>query len=149
VQPGGVVLLDDEARLALAPPRALRGAGSAVLPKSRLRSYSLSFAIGPAPTVPARAPGYLRRVIPSDEQILRAIVDLGDDGFVPRHQLVLRFRNQGERDMRRAIGRTARRGLLLERRDPEGRSFVAVSTEGWQALRSGEFEPRRLRRREE
>jgi hypothetical protein len=88
-------------------------------------------------------------VIPSDEEILRAIVALGDDGFVPRHQVVLRFRGQGERDMRRAIARTARRGLLLERRDPNGRSFLAVSTEGWQALRSGEFEPRRLRLREE
>jgi hypothetical protein len=88
-------------------------------------------------------------VIPSDEEILRAIVALGDDGFVPRHQLVANFRNQGEREMRRAISRTARHGLVLERRDPQGRSFVAVSTEGWQALRSGEFEPRRLRRRGE
>ncbi len=98
---------------------------------------------------PARTPASLGAVIPSDEEILRAIVALGDDGFVPRHQLVARFRGQGERDMRRAIGRSARRGLLLERKDPEGRSFVAVSTEGWQALRSGEFEPRRLRIRED
>jgi hypothetical protein len=88
-------------------------------------------------------------VIPSDEEVLRAIVDLGDDGFVPRHRVVARFRGQGERDMRRAIGRTARRGLLLERKDPEGRSFLAVSTEGWDALRSGRFEPRRLRSRED
>ena len=94
-------------------------------------------------------PASLEVVIPSDEEILRAIVALGDDGFVPRHQLVLRFRGQGERDMRRAIGRSARRGLVLERKDPEGRSFVAVSTEGWHALRSGEFEPRRLRRRDD
>ncbi len=98
---------------------------------------------------PPWAPASLGAVIPSDEEILRAIVALGDDGFVPRHQLVARFRGQGERDMRRAIGRSARRGLLLERKDPEGRSFVAVSTEGWQALRSGEFEPRRLRIRED
>ena len=34
-------------------------------------------------------------MIPSDEEILRAIVDLGDDGFVPRHRLVVRFRGQG------------------------------------------------------
>jgi hypothetical protein len=88
-------------------------------------------------------------VIPSDEQILRAIVDLGDDGFVPRHHLIARFRGQGERDMRRAISRSARRGLVLERKDPAGRSFVAVSTEGWQALRSGQFEPRRLRRHDD
>jgi hypothetical protein len=98
---------------------------------------------------PASTPASLGTVIPPDEEILRAIVALGDDGFVPRHQLVARFRGQGERDMRRAIGRSARRGLLLERKDPEGRSFVAVSTEGWQALRSGEFEPRRLHIRED
>jgi hypothetical protein len=88
-------------------------------------------------------------VIPSDEEILRAIVALGDDGFVRRHELVARFRGQGERDMRRAIGRTARRGLLLERKDPAGRSFLAVSAEGWQALRTNTFEPRRLRRSED
>ncbi|MBS1886679.1 MAG: hypothetical protein JSU06_05765 [Actinobacteria bacterium] len=84
-------------------------------------------------------------MIPSDEEILRAIVALGDDGFVPRHQIVARFRGQGERDMRRAITRTARRGLLLDRKDPAGRSFLAVSSEGWEALRSGVFEPRRMR----
>ncbi len=84
-------------------------------------------------------------MIPSDEEILRAIVAIGDDGFVPRHEVVLRFRGQGERDMRRAIGRSARRGLVLERRDRRGRAFLAVSSEGWQLLRSGEFEPRRPR----
>lgn len=88
-------------------------------------------------------------MIPSDEEILRAIVALGDDGFVPRHRLVLRFRGQGERQMRRAIGRSARRGLVLERRDPEGRSFLAVSPEGWELLRTGAFEPRRLRVQED
>jgi hypothetical protein len=88
-------------------------------------------------------------VIPSDEEILRAIVALGDDGFVRRHELVARFRGQGEREMRRAIGRSARRGLILERKDPAGRSYVAVSTEGWEALRSGTFEPRRLRSRDD
>jgi hypothetical protein len=88
-------------------------------------------------------------MIPSDEEILRAIVALGDDGFVPRHQLVARFRGQGESEMRRAIGRSARRGLVLERKDPAGRGFVAVSTEGWELLRSGDFEPRRPRARED
>ena len=88
-------------------------------------------------------------MIPSDEEILRAIVDLGDDGFVPRHRLVAHFRGQGEREMRRAIGRSARRGLVLERKDPEGRGFLAVSSEGWDALRSGRFEPRRLRSRDD
>ena len=93
--------------------------------------------------------GSFGTVIPSDEEILRAVVAIGDDGFVPRHQLVLRFRGQGERDMRRAIGRSARRGLVLERKDPDGRSFVAVSSEGWELLRTGDFEPRRLRSSED
>jgi hypothetical protein len=96
-----------------------------------------------------RAGASLETVIPSDEEILRAIVAIGDDGFVPRHEVVVRFRGQGEREMRRAIGRSARRGLLLERKDPQGRSFLAVSSDGWDALRSGEFEPRRPRLREE
>jgi hypothetical protein len=91
----------------------------------------------------------LGAMIPSDEELLRAIVALADDGFVPRHQVVLRFRGQGEREMRRAIGRSARRGLLLERKDPDGRSFLAVSSEGWELLRTGDFEPRRLRARED
>jgi hypothetical protein len=94
-------------------------------------------------------PASLGAVIPSDEEILRAIVALADDGFVPRHQVVLRFRGQGERDMRRAIARSARRGLVLDRKDREGRSFLAVSSEGWALLRSGDFEPRRLRARED
>jgi hypothetical protein len=104
---------------------------------------------GAARTGTGGAAASLGRVIPSDEEILRAIVVLGDDGFVPRHQLVARFRGQGEREMRRAIGRSARRGLVLERKDPAGRSFVAVSAEGWEALRSGVFAPRRLRARED
>jgi hypothetical protein len=54
-----------------------------------------------------------------------------------------------DEEILRAIGRSARRGLVLERKDPEGRSFLAVSAEGWQVLRSGKFEPRRLRARED
>lgn len=84
-------------------------------------------------------------MIPSDEEILRALVAFGDDGFVPRHRLVAHFHGQGERDMRRAIGRSARRGLVLERRDPAGRRFLAVSSEGWELLRTGDFEPRKPR----
>jgi hypothetical protein len=75
--------------------------------------------------------------LPSDEEILGAIVALGDDGFVPRRDLILGFRKVGERDLRRAIGRSARRGLVLERKDAEGRGFLAVSSEGWELLRSG------------
>ncbi len=85
--------------------------------------------------------------LPSDEEILAAIVALGDDGFVARRDLVLRFRRVGERDLRRAIGRSARRGLILERRDPEGRGFIALSSEGWDLVRKSEPDPAGARRR--
>jgi hypothetical protein len=75
-------------------------------------------------------------VLPSDEEILGAIVALADDGFAARRDLILGFRKFGERDLRRALGRSARRGLILERKDAEGRGFVALSSEGWELLRT-------------
>jgi hypothetical protein len=75
-------------------------------------------------------------VLPSDEEILAAIVALADDGFAARRDLILGFRKVGERDLRRALGRSARRGLILERRDASGRGFLAVSSEGWDLLRA-------------
>jgi hypothetical protein len=51
-------------------------------------------------------------VLPSDEEILAAIVALVDDGFAPR------------------------RDLLLERKDADGRGFVALSGEGSELLRT-------------
>jgi hypothetical protein len=75
--------------------------------------------------------------LPSDEEVLEAIVALADDGFAPRRDLILSFRKVGEREGRRALGRSARRGLILERRDAEGRGFIAVSSEGWDLLRRG------------
>ncbi len=81
--------------------------------------------------------------LPSDEEILAAIVALADDGFARRRDLFLSLRRVGERDLRRAIGRGARRGLILERRDREGRGFLAVSSEGWDLLRTSGFANRR------
>jgi hypothetical protein len=80
----------------------------------------------------------MRRRGPSDEEILAAIVELADDGFCRRRDLVLRFRASGEREMRRAIGRAARHGLILDRRGPDGRSYLTLSSEGWESLRAGE-----------
>lgn len=77
----------------------------------------------------------MRRRLPSDEEILAAIVDLADDGFCERGQLVLRFRQTGERDLRRSLARAARRGLLLQRRGPDGRTYFALSSEGWELVR--------------
>jgi hypothetical protein len=79
----------------------------------------------------------VRRPLIAEEEILAAIVELADDGFCRRDELTLRFRTTGERDLRRSISRAARRGLVLERRGPDGRAYFAVSSEGWELLRSG------------
>ena len=78
----------------------------------------------------------MRRPLIAEEEILAAIVVLADDGFCRRDQLTLRFRTTGERELRRSLGRASRRGLVLERRGPEGRAYFAVSSEGWELLRS-------------
>jgi hypothetical protein len=76
----------------------------------------------------------MRRLAP-EEEILKVVVDLADDGFCLRRELVPRFRGLGERELRRSIARAVRHGLLLERRGPDGRSYLALTGEGWEALR--------------
>jgi hypothetical protein len=51
--------------------------------------------------------------------------------------LALRLRAFGSRELRRGLKRAARQGLLLERRGTDGRSYVALSSEGWEAFRAG------------
>jgi len=77
-----------------------------------------------------------RRRLATPEEILAAVVELADDGFCERRLLALRFRGLGERDLRRSISRAARGGLLLERRGPDGRIYLALSSEGWERIRS-------------
>jgi hypothetical protein len=72
-----------------------------------------------------------RRRRPTDEQILRAIVELADDGFCERRELASRFRGYGERDLMASLARAARRNLVLERRGPDGRTYLALTSEGW------------------
>jgi hypothetical protein len=74
----------------------------------------------------------------SDEALLAVIVELADDGFCPWRDLVPRFRPLSDRDLRRTISRAVRRGFLLERRAPDGRSYVALTGEGWELLRASQ-----------
>ena len=83
----------------------------------------------------------MRKRWPTDEEILVAIVKMADDGFCKRRDLVPLFRGVGERSLRKSISRAARRGLILERRAPDGRCFLAVASEGWELLRSLEAPP--------
>lgn len=72
----------------------------------------------------------------SPEEVLAAIIEVADDGFCRRSALVLRFRGLGERELRRAIRRAVGLGLALERRGPDGRSYLTVTSEGWALLKS-------------
>jgi hypothetical protein len=78
----------------------------------------------------------MRRQLAPEDEILEAVVDLADDGFCWRRELVPRFRGLGERDLRKSIARAVRHGLLLERRGPDGRLYLALTGEGWESLRS-------------
>jgi hypothetical protein len=66
---------------------------------------------------------------------LAAVVEQADDGFCPSGELSLRLRQFGSRELRRGLKRTVRRGLLLERRGPDGRTYLALSSEGWEQFR--------------
>lgn len=70
------------------------------------------------------------------EELLAAIAAMVDDGFCPASQLAPRFPKLGHRDLVRLWARAVRRGLLLERRGPDGRVYLALTGEGWEALRS-------------
>jgi hypothetical protein len=72
---------------------------------------------------------------PTDEEILAAVVELADDGFCERRQLAIRMRAFGERQLMKAIARAARRNLVLERRGPDGRAYLALTSEGWAVYR--------------
>jgi hypothetical protein len=78
-----------------------------------------------------------RSTSPTPEEILAAIVAEADDGFCTRGALALRFRQVGARDLRKAIDRAVRAGYVLERRGPDRRLYLALSSEGWERLRSG------------
>jgi hypothetical protein len=70
------------------------------------------------------------------EQLLAVIAAVVDDGFLPASGLRSHFPRLGDRDLVRLRARAVRRGLILERRGPDGQIYVALAAEGWRALRS-------------
>jgi hypothetical protein len=78
-----------------------------------------------------------RKPLPPPEEIVTAIVALADDGFCRRSELERSFLRLESRDLRRAVRRAVAQGLVIERRGPDGAFHVAVSSEGWNRLRSG------------
>jgi hypothetical protein len=72
---------------------------------------------------------------PTDEEILAAVTELADDGFCERRELAIRMRAFGERELTKGLARAARRNLVLNRRGPDGRTYLALTSEGWNVHR--------------
>lgn len=78
----------------------------------------------------------MRRTKAKPEDLLAAVAAKADDGFCPASSLRPDFRGLSHRDLVRLRGRAVRNGLLLERRGPDGQAYLALTSEGWRALRS-------------
>jgi hypothetical protein len=72
----------------------------------------------------------------TDEIVLAAIVERAGDGYCLAADVLPSLPRRSHRDRQRALKRSINRGLVLERRGPEGRTHVAVASEGWRQLRA-------------
>jgi hypothetical protein len=70
---------------------------------------------------------------PEPREVLAAITHLGGDGYVPVYDLLLALPGD-RRTAQRGLRRAANHGLVLERRGPDGRRYVAVASDGWALL---------------
>jgi hypothetical protein len=75
----------------------------------------------------------LKRI--KDEDVLEAVVDRAGDGYCLIADVLPSLPKRTHADRRRALHRTMNRGLLIQRRGPDGRSYVTISSEGWRQLR--------------
>ena len=74
------------------------------------------------------------------EQLLEAIAAVADDGFTTAAELHPQLPRVSRRDLESGLSRAANRGLVLLRRTPEGRRYVALTGEGWEQLRTARAE---------
>jgi hypothetical protein len=73
----------------------------------------------------------------TDEDVLGALMELVGDGYSPSADLLPLLAGRfSHADRRRALHRAVNRGLLIQRRAPDGREHVAIASEGWRRLRA-------------
>jgi hypothetical protein len=72
----------------------------------------------------------------TDDDVLSALVERAGDGFCLIADLLPSLPKLGHADRRRALKRAVNRGLVIERRGPDGRMHVALASEGWRQLRA-------------
>jgi hypothetical protein len=72
----------------------------------------------------------------TDENVLEAIVELAGDGYCPLQEVLRRLPRRTHADRLRAVHRSINGGLVLERRGPDGRIHVALTSEGWRQFRA-------------
>jgi hypothetical protein len=75
----------------------------------------------------------------TDEEVLTAVVEIADDGFASYREIAQRLPRHREREVRRSVSRTVRRGLLVERHGTDGRRHLALTSEGWRMHRDSEW----------
>jgi hypothetical protein len=76
----------------------------------------------------------LKRI--TDEDVLEAIVQQAGDGYCLVAELLPSLPKRTHADRRRAVHRAINRGLVIQRRGPDGRDHVTVASEGWRQLRA-------------
>jgi hypothetical protein len=72
----------------------------------------------------------------TDEDVLAVIVDRAGDGYCLVADALSSLPKLSHADRRRAVHRSVSHGLLIQRRGPDGRAYVAVASEGWRLLRA-------------
>jgi hypothetical protein len=72
----------------------------------------------------------------TDEIVLATIVEQAGDGYCLAANVLPSLPKLSHAERRRALHRAVSRGLVIERRGPDGRAHVALASEGWRLLRA-------------
>ncbi|MGA8217905.1 MAG: hypothetical protein WB771_05025 [Solirubrobacterales bacterium] len=72
----------------------------------------------------------------TDDDVLAAVLERAGDGYCLIAEVLPSLPKLSHADRRRALHRAVNRGLLIQRRGPDGRTWVAVASEGWRQLRA-------------